>query len=150
MRRGTKRAFAVASGRLAGLVLLVLVLGSCSLDNGMPRDLAAHLRSHGISLHATRASAPISQRGGYVVAKYDAPTVQRIVERLRLERLAPDDPQWLLVSRSAAGSLEVKELWGASGRPAAFRLKDGGQFEYVYLLVTPGGEMWLFAEYAYG
>ena len=32
----------------------------------------------------------------------------------------------------------------------AARLKNGGQFEYFYLIITQDGFMYLVAEYAYG
>ena len=48
------------------------------------------------------------------------------------------------------GVAAVKELGGVTGRPAQFKLKDGGQFEYFYLMVTENGLMYLAAEYAYG
>jgi hypothetical protein len=42
------------------------------------------------------------------------------------------------------------EAWGISGRPEEFRLRNGGQLEYFYLIVTHDGRMYLFTEYAYG
>jgi hypothetical protein len=52
--------------------------------------------------------------------------------------------------RSLDPPVAAKDIWGAWGRPPQFALEDGGQFEYVYLLVTPDGDAYLFAEYAYG
>jgi hypothetical protein len=37
-----------------------------------------------------------------------------------------------------------------SGRPKEFRLRNSGQLEYLYLIVTHDGRMYLFTEYAYG
>jgi hypothetical protein len=53
-------------------------------------------------------------------------------------------------AETIGANIPAKEIWGVSEHPTQFKLKDGGQFEYFYLLVTPDGEMYLFAEYAYG
>ena len=116
----------------------------------MPGDLTDLLKAHDILVQPSRSHAPHSQRGGFLVAKYDAEVAVKIISAFGLKKLPADDPAWGLRAPAVGAPVAVKELWGVSGRPAQLKLKDGAQFEYFYLLVTPDGEMYLVAEYAYG
>jgi len=139
-----------ASFVLALLLLAAAVLGGCRRGNGLPSDLIRHLARQGITITPVRVQAPLSSRGGYVVA-HDSPAVAaNIVATFKLQRIAPDDEQWGRVIERAGGAAAVKEMWGIAGRPVQFRLKNGGQFEYFYLIVTQDGFTYLLAEYAYG
>ena len=132
------------------LLLPAWFLAGCGRDNGMPRDLISHLAASGIAITPSRTEAPISKRGGYVVTGYDAQIAANIITTFGLKPLTADDPNRVVVAESIGMTVTAKELWGASGRPTQFKLQDGGQFEYFFLLVTPDGEMYLLAEYAYG
>ena len=136
-----------------GLVLvlaLAALLSGCGRGNGLPTDLKSHLAGRGIRIAPLRVHAPVSSRGGYVVARCDPQIATNIVATFKLERIQSDDRQWRWAIDRAGGTAPPKELWGATGRPTQFKLKNGGQFEYFYLLITDDGLMYLIAEYAYG
>jgi hypothetical protein len=135
---------------VASLVLIALFLPGCGRDNGLSRDLTSHLKASGISIQPSRVHAPLAERGGFLVTRYDAQVAAKIISTFALKRIPTDDSRWLGDTQRVRGAVVGKELWGASGRPTQFKLPSGGQFEYFYLLVTPEGEMYLFAEYAYG
>ena len=116
----------------------------------MPRELIDHLKAHGVVIQPSRVEAPLSQRGGFLVAQYDASAVAKIISEFGLQRMALDDPRWVFIAQKTSPTVAAKEVWGVSGRPPQFKLSNGGQFEYFYLLVTPDGEVYLFAEYAFG
>jgi len=84
------------------------------------------------------------------VTPYDPQTAANIIAVFGLETIQPDASPWRLALERAGGVASPKELWGVSGRPAQLKLKNGDQFEYLYLLVTTDGWMYLLAEYAYG
>ena len=132
------------------LLLLAATLGGCGRGNGLPSDLTRHLARQGIRITPVRVQAPLSSRGGYVVAPYSPEVATNIVATFQLRQIAPEDRQWGLAIERAGGVTGAKEVWGITGRPAQFRLKDGGQFEYFFLIVTKDGFMYLVAEYAYG
>ncbi len=126
-----------------------MALTGCGRSNGLPPDITSHLATRGISIHVTRFHAPLSSRGGYVVVEYDPNKAADIVAKFKLEKIQADSGPWqLAVGR--AGVVAPKELWGAVGRPPQFKLKDGGQFEFFFVLIAPDGWMYLLAEYAYG
>ncbi len=129
---------------------VVSILTGCGRGNGLPGELTSHLAERGIKITPTRVYAPVSSRGGYVVTRYSPETATNIIGTFRLARIQPDERQWRHALERAGGPGTVKELWGVSGRPAQFKLKNGGQFEYFYLLITEDGLMYLVAEYAYG
>ncbi len=134
---------------VAALVLATFLSG-CGRDNGLARDLVSHLKASGISIQPSRVHAPLSERGGYLLTRYDAQVAAKIISAFALNSVPTNDARWLNDTSRVRGSIVGKELWGASGRPSQFKLKSGGQLEYFYLVVTPDGEMYLFAEYAYG
>jgi hypothetical protein len=72
------------------------------------------------------------------------------VATFKLQRIHLEDRQWRWAIDRVGGIGPVKELWGVTGRPVQFKLKNGGQFEYFYLIITQDGFMYLVAEYAYG
>lgn len=135
---------------VASLLLAVLLLPGCGRDNGLSLDLMRHLSASGIYIEGSRVHAPRSERAGFLVTKYDAQVAARIIDTFALEKLAPDDARWLSDTGRMRGQIVGKDLWGVTGRPPQFRLKNGGQFEYFYLVVTSAGEMYLFTEYAFG
>ena len=136
--------------RLALLLAAATILGGCGRDNGLPRELISHLSNRGIKITPSRVRAPLSSRGGYIVAPFDPRIATTIVSTFKLERIEADDHQWRMAIGQTDGTAAPKELWGVSGRPPVFKLKSGGQFEYFYLLITTDGMMYLIAEYAYG
>jgi len=135
---------------LALVLVVASILGGCGRGNGLPTELIGHLADRGIKIVPARVHAPFSSRGGYIVAPYDPRIATTIVSTFKLERIEADDLQWRMAIDRAGGTAAPKELWGVAGRPAQFKLKSGGQFEYFYLLITNGGLMYLIAEYAYG
>lgn len=135
---------------LACILAATALLAGCGRGNGLPGDLVAHLGSQGISIRPGRTHAPLSRRDGYVVAKHDPEVASKIVSAFKLEKIAADDRRFGMALDRAGGLATAKEIWGASGRPPQFRLQNGGQFEYFYLVVTADGWMVLVAEYAYG
>jgi len=140
-----------ALGHVLALVLAAgLFAGGCSRDNGLPKELISHFADRGIQITPTPFQAPLSSRGGFIVAQYNAQTVTNIVATFKLERVGPENRQWQRAIDQAGGTVTAKEIWGVAGRPTQFKLKGGAQFEYFYLLVTADGLMYLIAEYAYG
>jgi hypothetical protein len=135
---------------VASLLLAGLLLPGCGRDNGMSLDLMLHLNASGIYIQQSRVHAPLSERAGFLVTQYDARVAARIIDTFALEKLPTDDARWLSDTGRMRGQVVAKDVWGAWGRPPKFALKNGGQFEYFYLVVTPAGEMYLFAEYAFG
>ena len=126
------------------------LLAGCGRGNGLPEELTRHLISHGVSISPTNSHAPISQRGGYVVAPFNASVATNLIAVFKLERISPQDRRWQWALAQGGGIPAAKELWGVLGRPPQFKLKSGAQFEYFYLIITPDGRMILVAEYAYG
>ena len=138
-------------GLALALVLAVAwILIGCGRGNGLPADLTGHLARHGIKVTPSRVHAPISSRGGHVVAQYAPEIATNLISAFSLQRIQPDDPRWRWAVSRAGEAAAVKELWGITGRPTQFKLKSGGQFECFYLLITESGLMYLVAEYAYG
>ena len=135
---------------LALLLAAAMMPGGCRRGNGLPSDLTRHLARQGIKITPVRVHAPLSSRGGYVVAPYSSAVAASIVATFKLQQIAPEDAQWSRTIEQAGGVTGVKEVWGIAGRPAQLRLKNGGQFEYFYLLVTADDLMYLVAMYAYG
>lgn len=135
---------------VAAIVLMICLLAGCGRNHGLSRDVTSHLEASGVSFQPSRIHAPVSERGGFLVTRYDAEAAARIISTFALERVPADDARWLGDTHRVRGLVVIQELWGASGRPVQFKLRNGGQFEYFYLLVTPDGEMDVFAEYAYG
>jgi hypothetical protein len=124
------------------------LLGGCGRGSGLPSDLIGHLARQGISITPTRVHAPLSSRGGYVVAQHSASVAANIITTFKLQRMTLEDAHWVI--ERAEGLTGVKEIWGVADRPAQFRLRGGGQFQYFYLIITEDGFMYLVAEYAYG
>lgn len=128
----------------------VVVLPGCGRGSGLAADVLSHLAARGITVRPSRVHEPISRRDGFIVAPYDAEAAASIISALGLEQIQPDTARWRLAVQSSGGAASPKELWGVWGRPSQLRLRDGGQFEHFYLLVTGDGWMVLLAEYAYG
>jgi len=129
------------------VTILALTVG-CSRDNGLPRDLATHLAAYDITVEILGSDAPMSSRAGMVFFDTDPAVEQTIVAALRLMPADPSSSEF----EEIAGRVTERPamLWGVSGRPPQLELRDGGQFEYLYLLRTAEGRTYLIAEYAYG
>ena len=78
---------------LALLLVCATILGGCRRDNGLPSDVTRHLAGQGITITPVRVHAPLSSRGGYVVAQYSPAVATGIVATFKLQRIAPDDAQ---------------------------------------------------------
>jgi hypothetical protein len=135
---------------LALTLAVIVFLAGCGRGNGSPADITSHLAERGITIRPSRVHAPLARRDGYIVTPYDPQTAANIIAVFGLQRIQPDVSQWRLALERAGGVASPKELWGVAGRPSQLKLKDGGQFEYLYLLVTTDGWMYLLVEYAYG
>ena len=130
--------------------LLAASLAGCGRGNGLPADLISHLAREGIAITPQRAHAPLSSRGGYVVVDGSPSVTTNIVAKLKLQQVTPEDRQWSFVLQRVGDLPGIKEMWGIAGRPTQLRLKNGGQFEFFYVVVTLDGRIYLVAEYAYG
>lgn len=126
-----------------------LLAGGCSVDNGLPADLAAHLATHGVPLRIKRSHAPLTDRAGVVVIARDTALEQRIVLAFGLTRIERDDVRFARRIPADLATRPDLAVWGVEGRPASLRLQGGGQLEYLYLITT-ADEASLLAEYAYG
>lgn len=102
---------------LLSALLAALLLPGCGRDNGMSRELIDHLKAHGVVIQPSRVEAPLSQRGGFLVAQYDASAVAKIISEFGLQRMALDDPRWVFIAQKVSSTVAAKEVWGVSGRP---------------------------------
>ena len=136
--------------RLALTTIVLAICVGCGGGNGFPKDLARHLAENGITLKVMRSHAPLNSRGGYVIAQHNVPTANAIVSTFKLRPVPADDPGWKKVSAQWTVGTQPTAIFAATGRPTALKLKNGSQFEHLYLVVMGDGTMWLFAEYAYG
>ena len=134
---------------LVSIILLTICLG-CSRDNGLPQDLTRHLAQNGVTLKITRSHAPLSSRGGYVVMPHHGASAAKIVSSFNLQPVQTNDPNWRQIAGRWTVEAKPTLIFAAAGRPAALTLKNGSQFEHLYLVIMDDGSMWLFAEYAYG
>jgi chemotaxis receptor (MCP) glutamine deamidase CheD len=76
--------------------------------------------------------------------------VTGMVAKFGLKPLAIGDQSVRWAMSQLGISVAVKDVYGLTGRPVAFKLRNGGQFEYFFLIVAKDGQMYLLAEYAYG
>lgn len=125
-----------------------MLLGACGRGNGLPDDLAAHLAGHGISAPFSGFEAPLRSRAGLVFFGSDPVIEAKIIAEFHLKKIQREDRQFAFITTRIHG--KPKALWGISGRPSQLRLKNGAQFEYLYLLTTADGRTFLLAEYSYG
>ena len=139
--------FSKTRQRLMTAIAIPLLAGGCGRDNGLPTDLTAHLAIHGIHVRASGSQAPLSGRAGFVSFDRNPALEAKTVTKFQLGKIAPGDPRFSFYARQIAE--KPLSLWGIGGRPAILKLKDGAQFEYLYLLITEK-RCYLFAEYAYG
>ena len=130
-------------------ILLAICLG-CGRRNGLPQDVARHLADNGITLKVTRSHAPLSSRGGYLIAQHDIAAAKKIVSTFNLPPVPTTEPAWQRTAEQWKIAAKPTAIFGATARPTALKLKNGSQLEYLYLVVMDDGTMWLFAEYAYG
>ena len=133
---------------LLAFVALVAFSSGCGRNNGLPDDLTEHLAGHGITVGVVEAEAPLSSRSGLLRVEGTPGFEQAIVAALGLEPIERASPEFERVAERLP--VPPGSLWGASGRPPALRLADGGQLEYLYLCLTEDGSTYLLAEYAYG
>jgi hypothetical protein len=127
--------------------LLVVVASSCTRDNGLPADITALLVSHDFTIRASGVQAPRSSRAGFIYIDRNVDVEAKIVRAFRLEKIDSGDRRF----ERYGGQIREAPLamWGIAGRPTSLRLKNGSQFEYLYLLAT-ASHTYVFAEYAYG
>lgn len=127
--------------------LLVVVASSCTRDNGLPADVTALMASHDITIRASGIHAPLSSRAGFIYIDRNVDVETKIVRAFRLEKVDSGDRRFERYGE------QIREaplaIWGIAGRPASLRLKNGSQFEYLYIVAT-ASRTYLFAEYAYG
>ena len=140
----------MASWPRFAVLLPLLALTGCGRGNGLPGDLVAHLAARGIAIDPLRAEAPLSSREGWVALKERAGLAERLVKTFTLAPVLGRDPNWDQAKVTLPAGVKVRQAWGVQGRPAQFKLADGGQFEYFYLALTADGELYLLAAYAYG
>jgi hypothetical protein len=143
-RFGARTAVILMAASVIGL------LGGCGRGNGLPGDLTSHLAGRGIQVKPIQSHAPLSGRGGYVIVRHNPTTATNLIAAFKLGQVPADDRQFRWVVERVGSISTAKEIWGAVGRPAQLKLKNGGQLEYFYLLITTDGRMYLLAEYAYG
>jgi hypothetical protein len=136
--------------RLALSIIVIGICLGCGGGNGLPQDLVRHLGGKGITLKVVRSHAPLSSRGGYVIGKHEVAAEVKIVSVFNLQPLTAGDPGWQQIAARWKIGTKSTSIFGATGRPAGLKLKNGSQFEYFYLVIMGDGTMWLFAEYAYG
>jgi hypothetical protein len=138
------------TSRLTMCLLGAALVAGCGRGNGLPSDVAQHLAAHGIKISPTFSHAPMSQRDGYLVVPFNASMATHLAATFKLEKIEKEDRRWQWAVEHSGGITTAKEIWGINGRPPQFKLKNGGQLEYFYLVVTTDGRMYLVAEYAYG
>lgn len=135
-------------GLALALIAISMLLGGCGRGNGLPDDLTAHLTGRGISVRILGFKAPLSSRAGFVFFDPDPDLEVKIIAEFHLKKIEQEDRQFDFIAARIAG--KPKALWGISGRPARLKLKNGAQFEYLYLLTTEDGRTYVLAEYSYG
>ena len=135
---------------LAIFLTVAIFLSGCGRGNGLPSDLTGHLSAHGIKIVPSSVHAPLSSRAGYITARHDAQLSANIISTFKLEKIPTEDRMWKFAIDRAGINATPKEVWGIAGRPTQFKLKNGGQFEYFFLMIAEDNSMYLIAEYAYG
>lgn len=142
------------SARICGLLILLFVVGmlaGCSRDNGLSEDVLLHLAEQDITLTPVKVHQERSSRAGYIVAQHSPELAAKIVAAFKLQQVALDDQQLKWAMKEVGDSaIDLTAAWGLRNRPVEFRLKNGGQFQYFYLIVTRDGLMYLLVEYSYG
>ena len=120
-----------------GLALMLGVawlLTGCGRGNGLPAELTSHLAERGITITPSSVHAPLSSRGGYVVARCTPQTVTNIIATFKLVRIQPDDRQWRwAIDRAGRG-------WGSEGGVGHHRKAGSVQTEKrraVRILLPP-------------
>jgi hypothetical protein len=136
--------------RMSPLALAVLMHFSsvgCAWNNGAPKDLRLLLLSHGVVLEELDHHAPWSSRTGTIVARYDAASIRKIIAALDLREIARG-AAWELPGRRLG--ISPTKIWGAIDRPPGLKLNNGGQFQFLYLVIDGSDKMYLITEYSYG
>ncbi|HOE42334.1 MAG TPA: hypothetical protein PLB25_11995 [Rhodoferax sp.] len=129
------------------LSMATAMLAACSVNNGAPGDLREHLQTRGIKLQEIDSWAPISGRSGYILAAHHPATVVALVAAFGLQPVTEASHRQRCLASVPAKPVEV---WQVANRPAALKLADGGQFEYLCVVIVPASQMYLVVEYAYG
>jgi hypothetical protein len=133
------------SVRLAVVALVGLAyFGFSYTQNRFARDLTAHLSANGIVLSVVDSDAGLGSRRGHISFRADTALESAIVERFGLKPVEPSS----VPAITTLLPMGTRALWGVTGQPAALKLRDGGQFEFLYLQKTPDGLTFLIAEYA--
>lgn len=131
--------------RIAAFVTTLLGLVSCGFNNGLPGDLKEHLQERGIPIVELASVAPLSKRWGYVVVSSNPSLLNHLRASFQLQSV-------LKHSERCMESLAVNpvEVWAIFGRPTSLTLRNGGQFEYLCVVVSKDAKMYLVTEYSYG
>lgn len=127
--------------------LLVVVASSCTRDNGLPADISALLLTHDIAVRTAGFQAPLTSRAGFIYIDRNVDVETKIVRAFRLEKIDSGDRRFERYGEQIRAA--PLSMWGIAGRPTSLRLKNGSQFEYLYLVAT-ASQTYVFAEYAYG
>ncbi|MFO0011205.1 MAG: hypothetical protein ACK553_00520 [Planctomycetota bacterium] len=137
------------------VILAAAMLTGCERDSALSRDVVRHFERNGIPIEPVKVHQKAWSRSGCVVAEHLPDQVTKIVDSFQLRSIAPGTNEEIGLKFHLQNHSDVKiaswaEAWGLTGRPKAFGLRDGGQFEYFYLVVANDGFVYLLAEYAYG
>lgn len=119
----------------------------CSFDNGLPTSIAQLLRSKRIDWPIQTSHAGLGTRRATLSLIPNEEAQAKTIEALELPAVEQDTKQynWLVQQ------LHLRPLaaWGLAGRPPQFRLADGRDLEYFYLLQTSDENMIILVAYAY-
>ncbi len=139
---------------LVSLLGFGLLLGGCHLDNGLPEDVVRLCAQHGVRLTSVERHAPLLGREGAVVTQLSPQAFQSLMKALKLDPIESDSR----LGRHAiattdrlvdVASSSIRALWGATGRPGTLKLKNGAQFEFLFVVVMEDERLILVASYAY-
>jgi hypothetical protein len=134
---------------LAKITVLIaaLFLTSCGIDNGLPSDLLAHLKTRGVHVDFIGSVAPIFSRAGTVEITPDIELQTVLIKAFELQPETNSRARLMCMQHVDQPALEI---WVVAGRPGSLRLKSGARFEYLCLVLDSSNRSYLVAEYAYG
>jgi hypothetical protein len=130
--------------------LAVLLFAACSGDNGLPADVIALLAEKGVTVKPMASKAPFAKRSGWVEATPAPLLIDRITAGLGLPECRPDDPALRAMLARADVDVAIDKAFAIAGRPPTLRLGNGGQFEFLCLVLGKDKRLLLVAEYASG
>ena len=120
----------------------------CTFDNGLPASIATLLKSNGIDWPIQTSHAGLGTRSATLSLAPNEVAQSKAIDAFELPSIESDSKQydWLI------HQLHIRPLaaWGLAGRPPQFRLDNGRQLEYLYLLQTSEENVVMLVSYAYG